>query len=327
MPNFIVSRPEQNRYDSDYNTLKRVQEGLERRLKLLEQRRNGGTAQSSGASVGAAGLVRGGGVSGGGGSVGLSSVGLALPPGLLGSVNNPLTGSGGTITLSLLSQSANTFFAGPATSAGIPEFRPLETDDLPDGIVTPAKLDAGSGMASSATFYRGDGVWATPAGGSGGYQTQWCVLAQKARANASSTPTIAREFMDDIHLRTRMDLTDLRTARLVTTLTTIGGDDGTGHNPMLLAQYSTDNGSTWTDLGCGVSLGTLVGSDNTRASGWKAIPSGAQADVLLRLITLDGDAAVGHEFGNTCVQFRTSTAETVAAVDYLPTEEPTELPE
>jgi hypothetical protein len=73
-------------------------------------------------------------VSGSSGSVtvsntGVTSVGLSLP-GLFSVAGSPVTGTG-TLSASLLSQSANTVFAGPASgSAATPGFRSLAAADL-----------------------------------------------------------------------------------------------------------------------------------------------------------------------------------------------------
>lgn len=82
---------------------------------------------------------------GGGGSGTVTSVGLSLPS-IFSVSGSPVTNSG-TLTGSLASQSANTFFASPNGSAGAPTFRAIVAADL------------GTGTANTTTFLRGDLTW------------------------------------------------------------------------------------------------------------------------------------------------------------------------
>lgn len=59
----------------------------------------------------------------------VTSVGLSLPS-IFTVTGTPVTSSG-TLTASLVSQSANTFFAGPSGAAGTPSFRALVANDIP----------------------------------------------------------------------------------------------------------------------------------------------------------------------------------------------------
>jgi hypothetical protein len=84
---------------------------------------------------------------GGGGSV--SSVGLSLPSSILLVSGSPVTTSG-TLTGSLVSQIANSVWAGPASGANAPPtFRLLGSTDIPN--LSAAKITSGQGTLSSGT--------------------------------------------------------------------------------------------------------------------------------------------------------------------------------
>lgn len=99
---------------------------------------------------------------GGGGSGTVTSVGLSAPPSILSVSGSPVT-TAGTLGLSLVTQTANTVWAGPTTGAAAnPTFRALVAADLPfavgnltdagtDGIIvtggTGAVIGSGTSLA------------------------------------------------------------------------------------------------------------------------------------------------------------------------------------
>lgn len=66
----------------------------------------------------------------GGGSGTVTSVGLAMPN-IFSVTNSPVTTSG-TLTASLVSQTQRRFFASPSSGSGVPTFRSIVAEDLPD---------------------------------------------------------------------------------------------------------------------------------------------------------------------------------------------------
>ncbi len=120
---------------------------------------------------------------GGGGGGSVTSVGLSLPA-IFSVSGSPVTTTG-TLTGTLVNQSANTIFAGPTSGgAAVPTFRALVANDYPTmvgdsgaGGTKGAVPAPAAGDAAANKFLKADGTWAVAGASSGADPTASLGLA------------------------------------------------------------------------------------------------------------------------------------------------------
>ena len=102
----------------------------------------------------------------------VTSVGLTVPGVIFSVAGSPVTTTG-TLAMSLLTQTANTILTGPASGgAATPTFRTLVAADIPNGIISNAKLDP-SECTDGQIKKRVAGVWACAADDTSVGGTSW----------------------------------------------------------------------------------------------------------------------------------------------------------
>ena len=137
-------------------------------------------------------------------------------------------------------------------------------------------------------------------GGSGGVlPTNILVFSPGGSALSWAPPSALTEFNGLMIYRARHDLTHAAQARLALFLPL--------PNilplaiPTLAAQYSTDGGTTWNYLDGATGPSVTYGAGAV-ISAWASLTSGAQADVLLRVVVSGGDGMTSLPFGTICLQ-------------------------
>ena len=207
----------------------------------------------------------------------VQSVNLTLP-GAFTCAGGPITTSG-TIACTLANQSANTFLAGPASgAAATPTFRAIGVGDL-----------FGGAGATSSTFLRGDGTWATAGGGS--VTSVTCGAGLTGGTFTTSGDCALATALPNGTTGTTQSLGD-NTADVATdAFVNAAVSSASGGDLKLLATY-TVSGSSTTDIPLAVAGGytNLEVDCQLRSS-----VSGTGADQAI--VIFNGDTTAGHYYG------------------------------
>lgn len=162
----------------------------------------------------------------------------------------------------------------------------------------------GSGSPSASNFLRGDGSWATPAGG-GGATPRIIVnlVADGANVAWTNMPTAVTFFSGSHRYATKVDLSDYTQCRLIVNKQSTAGAAAAVVRLRYITAFSTTVGS-WLTIGAS-EVQVAVNVQNTVLdSGWINLVAGAQADVFITLDGSGGDGVLDPAFGNISAQFR-----------------------
>lgn len=202
---------------------------------------------------------------------------------------------GGTLTVAAMPALAAAFT--PASAAGPASFAFHEDTDNGTNKITvaaPASLAGDVALtwpaAPGTVALKGQAPFIVP-----------FVLFPFATITATSVwtnmPAATTELYGSTVQRKRADLTNATEFRLHVGLTTIGAAAAT-----LTAEYATNiTTPTWTTMGGGASIATTTG---WKTGGWTAVPAGAKADVLLRIVGVNGDGVADPNFTDIYLEVR-----------------------
>lgn len=119
---------------------------------------------------------------------------------------------------------------------------------------------------------------------------------------AATTPSAFQEFGNTTSGRARADLTGATQARLI-----VRTNSAPSANTKIRVQYAlvSDGSGTFNyldgDAGPSITIGSQIA---TAASSWVNITPAAMTDVILRLVTLDGDGSTSANWANMYLEVR-----------------------
>ena len=134
------------------------------------------------------------------------------------------------------------------------------------------------------------------ANGLNGFPILVVTLWQDAALTAwTNMPVAETEFRAILNTRTKIDLTTATESRV-----TVRVGAAPAANAKIKIQYSTDE-SVWVDL-CSVTMPATANKTNVGV--WTAVPTGAKADVFIRVVGIDGNGTADPSFGLITLQVK-----------------------
>jgi hypothetical protein len=124
------------------------------------------------------------------------------------------------------------------------------------------------------------------------------VTLQIAGLTWTDMPAALTEFNNSTTRRCKKSLVGAQEARIVARVEVVGAT-----NAQLRVQYST-NESSWSYLDGSAGPGVGIATTGTRASSWVTLEAAARADVVLRIVGIDGDGALDPQFGSIFLEVR-----------------------
>jgi len=124
------------------------------------------------------------------------------------------------------------------------------------------------------------------------------MLADGGAVTWTNQPSGLIEFLGETRHRTKKYLLFSTEVRLIVNVSAVGADTPA----KIRAQYSTDQ-NTWYYLDGSSGPSVDISGAGLKVSNWVDLTSEAKADVLLRIVGIDGDGNADPKFGSIFLEF------------------------
>lgn len=109
----------------------------------------------------------------------------------------------------------------------------------------------------------------------------------------SNMPAALTEFQSSTHRRKFYDFTGMEFARLQANVMSAGAAPA-----IIFAQYSLDNGATWSNL---ITPTIALSSTGVKSTAYSALPANAMQNVLLRIVGSGGNGSTDPRISNISI--------------------------